>query len=176
VRALRGFSAWLEREGYTKTPLFDLLDLPKLPQKKIDVLSPEQIQKIMNSIQPNSFNGARLCAMMLLFLDSGIRASELIGLKLSEVDWNRGVFKVFGKGSKERFVPLGSTAKQALLRYVQVFRPKPARDDVDNLSLSLDGYPLTVNALTHIMRRLGRNAGVPRLHVTSPQDLYHFLC
>lgn len=164
VRALRGFSVWLEKEGYTKTPIFDLLDLPKLPKKKIDVLSPEEIQQIMNAIQPNSFKGARVCAMVLLMLDSGIRASELIGLKLSNVDWNRGVFKVFGKGSKERFVPLGATAKQALLKYVQVFRPKPARDDIDNVFLSLDGYALTVNALTHIMRRLGKNAGVPRLH------------
>lgn len=164
VRALRGFSTWIEREGYTKTPIFDLLDLPKLPHKKIDVLSPEEIQKIMDSINPNSFKGARLAAMVLLMLDSGIRASELIGLKHAEVDWNGGVFKVFGKGSKERFVPLGATAKQTLLRYVQVFRPKPARDDIDNVFLSLDGYSLTVNALTHIMRRLGKNSGVPRLH------------
>jgi site-specific recombinase XerD len=164
VWALRGFSTWLEREGYTKTPLFALLDLPKLPQKKIDVLSPEEIQKIMNTINPNSFKGARLSVMILLMLDSGIRASELIGLKLADVDWNRGVFKVFGKGSKERFVPLGATAKQSLLRYVQVFRPKPARDDIDNVFVSLDGYPLTVNALVRIMHRLGKSSGVPRLH------------
>ncbi len=164
VRALRGFSVWLEREGYTKDILFALLDLPKLPQKKIDVLSPEEIQQILASMNPNTFKGARLSAMILLMLDTGIRAGELVGLKSADVDWNRGVFKVFGKGSKERFVPLGATAKQAMLRYVQVFRPKPARDDIDNLFLSLDGYPLSVNAIVRIMHRLGKNSGVPRLH------------
>jgi site-specific recombinase XerD len=164
VRALRGFSTWLQHEAYTKKPIFELLELPKLPKKKIDVLSPEEIQKILDCINPGTFKGARLYAMILLMLDTGIRAGELVGMKLAEVDWNRGVFKVFGKGAKERFVPLGATAKQALLRYVQVFRPKPARDDVDQVFLSLDGYPLTVNALVRIMHRLGKNSGVPRLH------------
>lgn len=164
VRFLRSFSFWLEKEGYTKEPIFALLELPKLPQTKIEVLSAEEIQQILATINPNTFMGARCSAMVLLMLDSGIRASELVGLKLKDVDWSRGVFKVWGKGSKERFVPLGATAKQALLRYVQVFRPKPARDDVDNTFLSLDGYPLTVNALTKIIVRLGKNSGVPRLH------------
>jgi site-specific recombinase XerD len=164
VRALRGFSFWLRQEGYTDNPVFELLELPKLPKKKIEVLSAEEIQQITAVINPNHLIGARNLAMVLLMLDSGIRASELIGLQLREVDWDRGVFKVFGKGAKERFVPLGGTAKQALLRYVHVFRPKPARDDVDNLFLSVDGYPLTVNALTQIMRRLGKNSGVTRLH------------
>ncbi len=164
VRFLRSLSFWLEKEGYTKEPIFALLELPKLPQPKIEVLSPEEIQQVLSTINPNSFMGSRSSAMVLLMLDSGIRASELVGLKLKDVDWNRGVFKVWGKGSKERFVPLGATAQQSLLRYVQVFRPKPARDDVDNLFLSLDGYPLTVNALTKIMVRLGKNSGVTRLH------------
>jgi site-specific recombinase XerD len=164
VRALRGFSMWLEREGYAKSEIFALLELPKLPKKKIQVLSPEEIRQILDSLNPNTFKGARLYAIIVLMLDSGIRAGELVGLKLADVDWNRGVFKVFGKGSKERFVPIGATAKQALLRYVQVFRPKPARDDIDNVFLSLDGYPLTVNALVRIMHRLGKNSGVPRLH------------
>ncbi len=164
VRALRGFSQWLYNEGYTSHPIFERLELPKLPKKKIEVLSPEEIRQILDSLNPNTFKGARLYAMVVLMLDTGIRAGELIGLKLADVDWNRGVFKVFGKGSQERFVPIGATAKQALLRYVQVFRPKPARVDVDHVFLSLDGYPLTVNALVRIMHRLGKNSGVPRLH------------
>ncbi len=164
VRALRGFSMWLEREGYTKNEIFQHLELPKLPKKKIQVLSPEEIRQILDSLNPNTFKGARLYAMIVLMLDTGIRAGELVGLKLADVDWNRGVFKVLGKGAKERFVPIGATAKKALLRYVQVFRPQPARDDIDNVFLSLDGYPLTVNALVRIMHRLGKNSGVPRLH------------
>lgn len=164
VTTLRAFSNWLHREGYTKDPLFDLLELPKLPQIKIEVLSPEEIQQVLSCINPSTFMGARLYAMVVLMIDSGVRAGEVVGVKLGDVDWARGVFKVFGKGSKERFVPLGGTAKQLLLRYVQVFRPKPARPDVDNVFLSVDGYPLTVNAITQIMKRLARNSGITRLH------------
>ncbi len=164
VRALRAFSTWLYNESYTKSRLLELLELPKLPKTKIQVLSPEEIQTILSTINPDTAKGARLLAMVLLFLDTGIRAGELVGLKLTDIDWNRGVFKVFGKGAKERFVPIGSTAKQALHRYIQAFRPKPARDDVFNAFLSLDGYPLTVNAISHIMQRLGKNTGVSRLH------------
>ncbi len=164
VRALRAFSNWLYNEGYSKSVIFELLELPKLPKTKIQVLSPEEIQTVLSTINPDTVKGARLLAMVLLLLDTGIRAGELVGLKLADVDWNRGVFKVFGKGAKERFVPIGSTAKQALHRYIQVFRPKPARDEVVNVFLSLDGYPLTVNAVSHIMQRLGKNTGVLRLH------------
>ncbi len=134
---------------------------------------------MINSINPSTFLGARLLAMVLLFLDSGIRAGELASLKLADVDWKRGVFKIMGKGSKERFVPIGSTAKQTLLRYAQTFRPTPARDDIDNVFLSVDGYPLTVNAIVHTMSRLAKSSGVTRLHahllrhILSPVAEFH---
>lgn len=164
VRALRSFSFWLEKEGYTSKLIFERLELPKLPKKKIDVLSPEEIQHILSAINPETVKGARLSAMVLLMLDTGIRVGELVGMKLSDIDWNRGVFKVMGKGAKERFVPFAGTAKIAIHRYIQVYRPKPAREDIDNVFLALDGYPLTVNAVVHMMAHLAKNSGVERLH------------
>lgn len=164
VTTLRAFSRWLQQEGYTRSTLFDTLELPKLPKTKIEVLSPLEIQQVLASINPSTLLGARLYAMIILMIDSGLRAGEVVGVKLKDVEWERGLFKVMGKGSKERFVPLGATAKQVLLRYAQAFRPKPARADVDNVFLSVDGYPLTVNAITHIMRRLAKNSGITRLH------------
>lgn len=164
VRSLRAFSNWLEKEGYTKTPIFEMLDLPKLPKKKIEVLSPDEIRQVLAAVNADTILGARLYAIILLMIDTGIRAGEVVGLKLANVDWERNVFKVFGKGSKERFVPMGASAKQALVRYVQIYRPQPARPDIDNVFLSVDGYPLTVNALIHIFMRLAKNCGVERLH------------
>ena len=164
VRMLRAFSFWLRDEGYTKRPVFERLELPKLPQVKIAVLTPEEIQQILASINPGTLIGARLVAMVLVMLDTGIRAGELVGMLLGNVDWDRGVIRVFGKGAKERFVPIGATAKQSLLRYVQTFRAKPARDDINQVFLSVDGYPLTVNAVVHIMTRLAKASGVERLH------------
>lgn len=164
VRDLRSLSNWMYQEGYTKRPIFERLELPKQPQKKIDVLSPEEIKQILDSINANTFKGARMMAIVLVMLDTGIRAGELVGMKMAEMDWERGVFKVFGKGAKERFAPIGTTAKQALLRYVQTFRPQPARPDIDTILLSVDGYPLTVNAIVHMMYRLRKASGVERLH------------
>lgn len=164
VRILRTFSNWIRDEGYTRQPIFARLELPKLPQLKIAVLAPNEINQILTSINPGTFIGARLMAMVLVMLDTGIRAGELVGMLLSNVDWDRGVIKVFGKGSKERFVPIGATAKQTLLRYVQTFRPKPAQPEIDHVFLSVDGYPLTVNAVVHIMTRLANSSGIQRLH------------
>ncbi len=164
VRSLRAFSNWLAKQGYAKAPPFALLELPKLPQKKIDVLSPDEIRQILASVNPDTLQGARASAMVILFLDTGIRAGELVGLKLHDVDWERGVFKVMGKGAKERFVPFGALAKQAMLRYVQTFRPKPANEGFDQVFLALDGYPLTVNGVVLIMRRLAKTSGITRLH------------
>ncbi len=164
VRYLRTFSVWLKQEGYTKDSLFERLELPKLPQIKIDVLKPEEIQQVLASINPNSFIGARLYAMVLVLLDTGIRRGELASLKLADVDWERGVFKVFGKGAKERLVPIGATAKQALFRYVNVFRPKPAANNVDHVFLAVDGFPLSPHAIGHALDRLAKHSGVTRLH------------
>lgn len=164
VRILRTFSSWLYEEGYTKRPLLDRLELPKLPKPHVEVLTPEEIKKIIAIINPDTYLGSRLLAMILIMLDTGIRAGELVGMLMRNVDWERGVIKVLGKGSKERIVPIGIVARQTMLRYVDAFRPKPAREDVDNVFLSVDGYPLTVNAIVHIMSRLAKNSGVTRLH------------
>lgn len=164
VRTLRAFSNWLAQEGFCKSPPFALLELPKLPQRKIDVPSPEEIQQVLSSVNPNTFKGARASAMVVLMIDTGIRAGELVGLKQYDIDWNRSVFKVFGKGAKERFVPFGTMAKQSLLHYIQVFRPKPASPTIENVFLPVDGFPLSVNAVGLVMKRLAKASGVIRLH------------
>ena len=97
----------------------------------------------------------------LLLLDTGIRASELLGLKLDDVYLNEDKIKVWGKGSKERIVPLGTTAKKALLRHILSSRTDSEEDQV---FLSANGTPLTYNGLAHMIKRLGEKAGVPRLH------------
>ncbi len=108
--------------------------------------------------------GARMYVMVLCTLDTGVRRGELARLKLADVDWERGIFKVFGKGAKERIVPVGHVAKQAMLRYVQVFRPQPEQPEFDTLFLSVDGYPLSIDAVGHLFERLAKKSGVTRLH------------
>jgi site-specific recombinase XerD len=163
VRALKSFSGWLKEEGFTSRDIFARLKRPKLPQPLIKVLADDEIEAILGYINPATLLGSRLYLIVLLFLDTGIRASELCTLKLEDTFVGDNYIKVKGKGSKERIVPFGATTKKALIRYLHTFRPEPL-PAVEELILSQDGSPVSYVALAHSIKRLGRKAGVPRLH------------
>jgi site-specific recombinase XerD len=99
--------------------------------------------------------------IVLMLLDTGIRASELTGLKIDNTHLEESYLKVFGKGSKERIVPFGAGTRKALLRYLTTFRPE--QPEPPYVILSTDGGPLTNCALGHSITRLGRASGVPCL-------------
>ena len=113
ARSSRTFASWLEREGYTNDNIFEDLQPPKLPQILIEPLAEDEIRKILLLIPQDTSEGVRSYAVELLFLDSGIRLSELINLRISQIDFAMGQFKVFGKGAKERIVPMGVAAQRA---------------------------------------------------------------
>ena len=96
VRTLKVFSAWLYEEGFTTTDVLTKLKRPKLPQTMIEVLTDEEIGRIMDSINPNTYLGARLYTIVLLLLDTGIRADELLGLTVENTDVEGGRLKVRG--------------------------------------------------------------------------------
>ncbi len=75
-------------------------------------------------IPQNTAEGVRNYAIVLTFLDTGIRLSELLNLKISDIDFSLGQFKVFGKGAKERLVPMGYATRRAILRYRDTARPQ----------------------------------------------------
>ena len=164
VRAIKVLGSWMREEGFTRGNIFEKLKRPKLPQSLVEVLSEDEIQRIMHCINPGCFLGARLHAIVLLLLDTGVRASELTSLTMANTDLKNGTLKVVGKGRKERIVPYGSTTKKALLRYVTTWRPEPFSERIDNLVLAIDGMPLTYQGLRKIIDRLSKRAGVERLH------------
>jgi site-specific recombinase XerD len=161
VRAIKAFSRWLKDEGYTPSDMLARIKRPKLPQTIVDTLTDEEIQKIFAGINPGTFTGARNLAVYLLLLDTGIRASELCSLSMSNVNLKVGEIKVVGKGSKERVVSLVGNTRLALSAYINYFRPDT---DTDRVFVTYDGAPLTYNALIHGMKTLGKRLGIPRLH------------
>jgi site-specific recombinase XerD len=161
VRTLKVFGTWLAEEGLAGYNPFERLKRPRLPSPVIEVLSDEEIEAINNAINPNCIQGARMYTAALLLLDTGMRANELLRLTLHDIDWNEQLLNVFGKGNKGRLVPFGPTAKRVLQRYVATWRPE---SESKQLILSLEGTPLTYDALFHLVKRLGETAGVPRLH------------
>lgn len=164
VRTLKAFGSWLVEEGYVDTHPFERLKPPKLPQTMIEVLSNEEIRSIVGVINPDTVLGARMHAMVLLLLDTGIRASELCGLTVDNTHLEDGYIKVRGKGNKERIVPFCNTTKKSLLRYLHTFRPEPASEGIEVLFLSVNGVQLTTSGLAQALERLGQAASVPRLH------------
>ena len=164
VRTLKVFGNWLHEEGYTGSHPFARLKTPKLPETMIEILTDEEIGRLIKAVNPNCFLGARLYAILLLLLDTGIRASELCGLTMSNTFLQDGYVKVLGKGKKERIVPIGNATKRSLLRYVQMFRPEPTEQAMDQFFLSVNSEPFSYNGLALAIRRLGQSADVPRLH------------
>lgn len=164
VRALRAFFSWLAREGYTDTNRLAKLRPPKAPVKVVDVLKPEEITRVLKSIDSSFPNCARNYAILVLFLDSGLRCGELRSFTVDDISMEGGYIKVMGKGGKERIVPFGASAQKALLRYLTRFRPQPFNPIVENFFLTPDGKSVTANCVKMVFNRIARKSGVKRLH------------
>jgi site-specific recombinase XerD len=127
-------------------------------------LNQEEITKILSHIDRNSAAGARNYTILMLLLDTGLRCSEMINADLDNANVEGGYLKVMGKGGKERIVPFGVIVQKAILRYLLHFRPEPFNPTIRNLFLTLDGRPLTKNAVTLVFQRIAARSSVKRLH------------
>jgi len=164
VRTLRAFFGWLLREELIEVNLASGLRPPRITKKVISTLSDDEIRAIVNSLNPRDPIDARNLAIFMLLLDTGLRISEVTGLKIEDVHTNPGLLKVMGKGKKERIVPIGSNAQRVLQRYLFRYRPNPAHLAIDNVFLSTYGRPLTENSIKLMFARLSQRSGVLRLH------------
>lgn len=164
VRAIKAFSSWLLRENYTTNNILSNLKLPKAPLKIVDTLTPDEINLLIGHQNPLTAIGARDIAILVTLLDTGLRISELSNLHFADAHIEEGYMKVMGKGSKERIVPVGNTAQKVLWRYIFHFRPEPDGYLNDYLFQTLDGRQLSSNAIKLMLKRWGKQAGVPRLH------------
>ena len=164
VRALRAFFNWLHREGYTQEPVLARLKPPKFPTKLVEPLDDVEIVAIFSAMDANVSSGARDVCLVTLLLDTGIRCNEATTLKVKDVHMEEGYLKVMGKGQKERIVPFGNAAQKSLLKYLFQFRAEPAHGGIEGFFLTLEGQPLSNNALQLVMKRLGEKSGIKRLH------------
>ena len=164
VRALKAFSTWLYSERYTLENRLQNLKLPKAASKIIEPLTSQEIKKVVSSINRNSYSGERNHAVLVTLLDSGLRASEVAGITLDNLNLKDGYIKVIGKGDKERIVPIGKFVQMELLHYIEKVRPQPYGSDCDKLFLSRGGKPITVNTVKLVFSRLAKSSEVNRLH------------
>lgn len=172
ISSLRSFFGFLLQENHLQDDPTELLDLPKLARKLPEVLSVEEIDRIFAAIDHTQPTGHRNRAMLELLYSSGLRVSELVNLGQSSIYFDEGFLRVFGKGSKERLVPLGSSAATQIQHYLQDRRHAPAqRGEEDILFLNRRGKRLTRNMVFLILKDLVHKAGIST-HV-SPHTFRH---
>ncbi len=174
LRSISAFWSWLLREGFIDSNPFAKTKIPKAPRKVITPFTEDQIQSLLQAIDISGVAGLRSYAMVLMFLDTGMRLGELTGLKKNDVDLKNKTVKVFGKGAKERRLPIGKRLLAALWKY-QLYRPQPASGSIDNFFLTQDGWPLTKNRMESIIKKLGRKAGLQGVRC-SPHTFRHTFC
>jgi integrase/recombinase XerD len=171
VAALRVFLRYEAGEGRDTAPILQQLERPKPERSLPKVLSRAHVNQLIGSPNPKSRLFARDVAILELLYASGLRASELCDLKLRDANLQVGCVRVLGKGQKERIVPLGRAASEAISRYLQESRPKFDHHSSDRLFLSRTGKPLERIALWMLVEKHARRSGL--LNSVSPHTLRH---
>jgi len=173
IRTLKAFFSWATREEYLGSNPMAVIPMPKSPTKIISTFSDEQMAKLTDVCLNSTVNGHRNLTILLLFLDSGLRVSELVGIELHDVNLPESHIIIRqGKGGKERVIPVGSIVQKSLWKYINVYRPRPLTDSITSLFLSDNGLPLTKSGIQQMMRRLASRAGITGVRC-SPHTFRH---
>ena len=169
---IRGFYGFLSQERLIAKDPSRLVDLPKCGFKLPDVLSLDEVEKLLAVPDPDTVKGARNAAMVELIYAAGLRVSELIGLKLLDVNLEAGFVRVLGKGSKERLVPIGSHAREKIEHYLREARPKQLRGiSSPFLFVARAGRPMTRQGFWKLLGRIAATAGITKK--VTPHSLRH---
>lgn len=173
LSAIKGLHRFALRERYVDTDPAQAIPLPKKPARLPDVLSIEQVSCLLDSIDASTPIGKRDATMLEVLYGCGLRVSELVNLDRSHVLVDEGFLRVFGKGSKERMVPISGIAFDRMIKYLNDVRPELENTNTPTnaaLFLNARGGRLTRQSVHRIVARAGMNIGVKNLH---PHTLRH---
>jgi integrase/recombinase XerD len=173
IAAVRSFHKFLVQEDHVDEDPSELIDTPKFAQKLPVFLTVVEVEAIFGAIDMGTSLGLRNRAMLELLYACGLRVTELVDLEQSKVHMDEGFIQVFGKGSKERLVPLGSSAKRYIQLYLSDSRchviPRKGHEDV--LFLNRRGQRLTRNMVFMIVKELADAANIQKN--VSPHTFRH---
>jgi integrase/recombinase XerD len=171
LAAIRGLFRFLVSERHLKKDPTENLENPKLWSTLPKSLQPDEVEALLAAPDRSTPDGLRDAAMLELLYATGLRVSELIKVRIDDLVLDAGFLRTIGKGSKERIVPFGEAAKEAILRYLRDGRPEFDKFADPHLFLSVRGRPMTRQAFWMKIVRHARDAGV-RSHI-SPHVLRH---
>ncbi|MDZ7838156.1 MAG: tyrosine-type recombinase/integrase [Actinomycetota bacterium] len=161
LSSLRGFYKFLVRQQQLQKNPFAEISNPKLPRRLVDVLTEQEISIFLDTVRKKANRSKqRDIAMFELLYSCGLRASELVNLKLKNIDIDEGLLFFIGKGKKERITPIGQKALDALTSYKDQERRTAAKYGQDYVFLNRFGKQLSRQALWKIMKKYGRLTGL----------------
>ncbi len=166
LSAVRGFYRYLVREESIGSDPTANLPAARLQRRLPSVLSVEEVTRLLAQPDPDTRRGLRDRAMLELLYATGLRVSELVHLSRGDINFDMGLVRCLGKGSKERIVPVGGPALEAVRSYLAA-----RRDAAPALFLGNKGHPITRVTFWRIVRRYARQAGI-RTPI-SPHTLRH---
>lgn len=173
ISGIRTFYKYCLLENISREDPTVLLEAPKLKRRLPDVLSFEEIEKIIAAIDLSKPEGTRNKAILETLYSCGLRVSELAGLKLSQLYHDLGFIRVTGKGDKERLIPIGQSA----LKYIQIYRTQsrsqiaPKKGNEDYIFLNKRGSKLSRVMIFLIIKELTLKAGISK--TVSPHTFRH---
>ena len=173
VSGIKGFFKYLLFEDIISENPAELLEAPKLGRKLPDVLSFDEIEQIIASIDRSTSNGQRDMTMLEVLYSSGLRVSELVNLKISNTYFDIGFLRIIGKGSKERLVPIGKAAAKQLKIYLNEVRvhQKPQPEAKDFVFLNRFGGSISRNSVFTMIKKQVALSGLKKK--VSPHTFRH---
>jgi len=173
ISGLRSFFDYMVFENYRLDNPMEQIETPKIGRKLPDTLSVKEIDRIIAAIDLNNYLGYRNLTIIEMLYSCGLRVSELINLKLSDLFIEEDFIKVTGKGNKQRFVPIGLNTQKLILSYLKIHRPliKISTNDSDTIFLNRNGKKLTRAMIFTIVKKIKIKAGIKKN--VSPHTFRH---
>ena len=168
ARAIRAFFGHLHDEGFLDTNPMAKVKMPRVPETVVPTFSQKEVERLLAQPDKHSNEGFRDYAILLTLVDTGVRLSELAGLKVDDIDYDQNLFTVMGKGARQRHVPFGRRVAKALMKYQLKHRPEAV--GTDNFWLRRDGCSLPSGRIEKLVNSYGRKAGLKRCY---PHKLRH---
>lgn len=170
ISSVKQFFIFLKKDGYYTDDLPEV-EAPKKPARLPTCLSIEEVELLLDAPNMNSPSGIRDKAMLELMYASGLRVSELLGLEKANLNLKRGVVTIFGKGAKERKVPVGDFAMEYIIKYLNEVRGKFHGNSSKYLFLNRSGEPLSRFYFIRQVKKYAKEVGIDK--EISPHTLRH---
>ena len=172
LSSFRRFFRYIMREGLRDTDPTADIEMPRIGRSLPKTLTEDEVDALLNAPNTDDPLGHRDRAMLELLYATGLRVSELINLKQSQVNFNQGVLRIIGKGDRERLIPLGDESQRWLLDFIDGPRMEILLErQTDYLFPTRRGNRMTRQAFWHIIKRYADKAGIRRK--MSPHSLRH---